>query len=166
MVSNFNKPFYLVVVRFQKTQGMAHGKAIQYRTGEMCLQSISGNTPAKGDIVSLGKKCMEGSDAYDRVFTFPHPGKCFSSLLRLRYENATPNFCWASVHCWVSCAINKRVFLRLHLCRHTFASLWGACLRFGSLWRTNSHGDLRVLSVHLSNVCWGLLFCLRKEFIF
>ena len=26
------------------------------------------------------------------------------------------------VYHWVSCAINKRDFLRLHLCRHTFAS--------------------------------------------
>ena len=43
-----------------------------------------------------------------------------------------------SVHYWVLCAINKRSFLRLHLCWHTFASLWGACLRFASLWRANS----------------------------
>ena len=71
-----------------------------------------------------------------------------------------------SVHYWVSCTIYKRGFLRLHLCRHTFASLWGACLRFASLWRANSRGDSCVLSVHLSNVCWGLLFCLRKAFIF
>ena len=55
---------------------------------------------------------------------------------------------------------------RLPLCRHTFASLSGACLRFASLWRTNLHGDSCVLGVHLSNVCWGLLFCLRKAFIF
>ena len=66
-----------------------------------------------------------------------------------------------SVHYWVSCAINKGGFLRLHLCRHTFASLWGACLRFASLWRPNPRGDSCVLGVHLSNVCWGLLFCLR-----
>ena len=71
-----------------------------------------------------------------------------------------------SVHYWVSCVINKGGFLRLHLCRHTFASLWGACLRFGSLWRANSRGDSCVLGVHLSNVCWGLLFCLRKAYIF
>ena len=57
---------------------MAYGKAIQYRTGGMCLQSISGNTPAKGDVVSLGRKCAEGWDASRRVFTFPHPGKQFS----------------------------------------------------------------------------------------
>ena len=56
---------------------MAYGKAIQYRTGGMCLQSISGNTPAKGDAVSLGRKCAEGWDAFKRVFTFPHPGKGF-----------------------------------------------------------------------------------------
>ena len=65
-----------------------------------------------------------------------------------------------SVHYWVSCAINK-VFLRLHFRRrrHTFASLWGACLRFASLWRANSCGDSCVLGVHLSKVCWGLIFC-------
>ena len=47
-----------------------------------------------------------------------------------------------------------------------FASLWGAYLRFASLWRANSLGDSCALGVHLSNVCWGLLFCLRKAFIF
>ena len=69
--------------------------------------------------------------------------------------------------------------LRFRLCPHTFASLWGACLRFASLWRTNSHGDSCVLGVHLSNVCWaGLhsvfvkrlsfksLLKLRKAYIF
>ena len=55
----------------------------------------------------------------------------------------------------------REVFSRLHLCRHTFASLWGACLRFASLWPANSRGDSCVLGVHLSNVCRGLLFCLR-----
>ena len=55
----------------------------------------------------------------------------------------------------------REVFSRLHLCRHTFASLWGACLRFASLWPANSRGDSCVLDVHLSNVCRGLLFCLR-----
>ena len=72
-----------------------------------------------------------------------------------------------SVHYWVSCAINNRGFLRLHLCRNTFASLWGACLHFALLWRTNSHGDSCVLGVHLSNVCWaGLhsLFVKRLSF--
>ena len=59
-----------------------------------------------------------------------------------------------SVHYWFSCAINKG----LRLCRHTFASLWGDCLRFASLWRANSRGDSRVLGVHFSNVFWGLLF--------
>ena len=48
--------------------------------------------------------------------------------------------------------------MRLHLCRHTFASLWGDCLRFASLWRANSRGDSSVLGVHFSNVFWGLLF--------
>ena len=36
----------------------------------------------------------------------------------------------------------RRDFLRLHFRRrHTFASLWGACLRFASLWRANSCGE-------------------------
>ena len=69
--------------------------------------------------------------------------------------------------------------LRFRLCPHTFASLWGSCLRFASLWRTNSHGDSCVLGVHLSNVCLaGLhsvfverlsfksLLNLRKAYIF
>ena len=43
----------------------------------------------------------------------------------------------------VCCAINKG----LHLCRHTFASLW----------RANSSGDSLVLGVHFSNVFWDLL---------
>ncbi|KAJ7371466.1 hypothetical protein OS493_025365 [Desmophyllum pertusum] len=59
--------------RFQKTRGMAYGKAIQYRTGGLCLQSVSGNTPAKGDVVALGRKCAVGGDAFKRVFTFPNP---------------------------------------------------------------------------------------------
>ena len=77
-----------------------------------------------------------------------------------------------SVHYWVSCAINKRgIFssstrISLAFRRHTFASLWGAYLRFASVWRTNSCGDSSVLDVHLSKVCWGLIFCLRKAFIF
>ena len=57
-------------------------------------------------------------------------------LLRSRYENPTPNFCWVFCALLGSCAINNRAFLRLHLCRHTFASLWGACLRFALLWHT------------------------------
>ena len=36
-------------------------------------------------------------------------------------------FVACSVHYWVSCAIKKRVFLRLHLFRHTFTSFWDTC---------------------------------------
>ena len=67
------------------------------------------------------------------------------------------------------CAISKGGFFDIAFVRrrrHTFASLWGACLRFASLWSANWRGDSCVLGVHLSNVCWGLLFCLRKSFIF
>ena len=46
----------------------------------------------------------------------------------------------------------------MHLCRHTFASLWGDCLRIASHWRANSCGDSSVLGVHFLNVSWGLLF--------
>ena len=58
-------------------------------------------------------------------------------------------------HYCVSCAINKGGFSRLHLCRHTFASLWSDCLRFASLWCSNSHGDSCVLDS----------ICLRKAYI-
>ena len=63
---------------------------------------------------------------------------------------------------WVSCAIFIReVFSRLHVrCRrHTFASLWGACLPFASLWRAYSCGDSCVLGVHLRS---DMLSKLRK----
>ena len=60
------------------------------------------------------------------------------------------------MHYWVSCAINKGgQFSRLHLCRHTFASLWSDCLRFASLWCSNSHG----VSCLLDSIC------LRKAYI-
>ena len=52
----------------------------------------------------------------------------------------------------------KDFFSRLHLCRHTFSSLWGDCLRFVSHWSTNSRGDSSVPGVHFSNVFWDLLF--------
>ena len=56
--------------------------------------------------------------------------------------------------------------LRLHLCWRTFALLWGTCLRSASLWCANPRGDSCFLRVYLSNVCWGLIFCFRKIFIF
>ena len=89
---------------------------------------------------------------------------CVNPLLRSRYENATPNLCW--VFCTLLDVLCN--YLRLHFRRrHTFASLWGPCLRFASLWSANSTcGDSCVLGVHLWKVCWGLLFCLRKAFIF
>ena len=45
----------------------------------------------------------------------------FSTELRSRFENATPNFCLCSVHYWVSCAINKGGFFEIafvstHIC--------------------------------------------------
>ena len=61
---------------------------------------------------------------------------------------------------------NSIVGCPVQLCRHTFASLWGDCLRFASLWRANSRGDSCVLGVHLSNVCWGLLFVFVKRTYF
>ena len=63
------------------------------------------------------------------------------------------------VLCIVGCPVQliREVFSRLHFRRrHTFASLWGAWLRFASLWRTNARGDSWVLGVHQSSV---LLSC-------
>lgn len=64
---------------------MAYGKAIKYSPGELCLQSVSGNAPAKGEVAALGRKCAEGSDAFKRVYTFPDPGKTFC-LFALLYH--------------------------------------------------------------------------------
>ena len=61
------------------------------------------------------------------------------------------------VHYWVSCAIYKGGFLRLHVRRrrrHTFASLWGACLRFASLWRVTHVGILVSSAFIFKKVCW------------
>ena len=82
-------------------------------------------------------------------------------LLRSRYENATPNCVRGTENATpvlgVLCIIGSpvpligEIFLRMHFRRrHTFASLWGACLRFASLWRANSRGDSCVLGVHVS----------------
>ena len=65
-----------------------------------------------------------------------------------------------------SVQIIREAFSRLHLCGHTFASLWGGCSRFALFWRANSRGDSCVLGVHLSNVCWGLLFVFVKRTYF
>ena len=66
---------------------MAYGKAIKYSPGGFCLQSVSGNAPAKGEVAALGRKCAEGSDAFKRVYTFPDPGKTLYHLLMSSYKN-------------------------------------------------------------------------------
>jgi len=53
------------------------------------------------------------------------------------------------VLCIVGCPMQ---LIREVFSRHTFASLWGAWLRFASLWRTNARGDSWVLRVHQSSV--------------
>ena len=73
------------------------------------------------------------------------------------------------VLCIIRCPVQliREVSSRLHLCRHTFASLWGDGLRrVASRWRANSRGDSYVLGVHLSNICWGLLFVFVKHTYF
>ena len=64
----------------------------------------------------------------------------------------------------VGCPVQliREFFLRFHFRRrrrHTFTSLWGACLRSALLWHANSCGNSCVLGVHLSTVWWGLIFC-------
>ena len=78
-----------------------------------------------------------------------------------------------SLHYWVSCAINNRGVLRLHLCRHTFASLWGACLRFALLWRTSRVSSVFIFymfaevcySVFVKHSSYKSLLNLRKAYI-
>ena len=70
------------------------------------------------------------------------------------------------MHYWVPCAINKRGFFEIafkfcHRHRHTFALLWGACLRFASLWRSNSCGDSCVLKPLLRSF---IVFVNRSSF--
>ena len=71
-------------MRFQKTAGVAFGKAIKYANGDLCLQSVSGDTPVKGEAAALRRKCAEGWDAFKRVYTFPNAGKLI--LLTLSYK--------------------------------------------------------------------------------
>ena len=77
------------------------------------------------------------------------------------------------VLCIVGCPVQLiRVFFsRLHLSSSSthICLVWGACLRFASLRRTNSRGDscvlkrlLRSFSVHLLKVCW--IFVKRTYF--
>ena len=67
---------------------------------------------------------------------------------------------------WGPVQLIREVFSTLHLCRDRFASPWGDCLCFASLWRANSYGDSCVLGVYLSNLCWGLLFVFVKRTYF
>ena len=80
-------------------------------------------------------------------------------LIAFSYLERNPQFV-LGVLCSIGCPVQsvREVFSSLHLCRHTFASVRGDCLRFASLWRANSRGDSCVLGVHLLNVCWGVLF--------
>ena len=65
-------------------------------------------------------------------------------------------------------------FLRLHFRRrHTFASLWGACLRFASLWRANdddANGSNAVILVSSAFIfqrlgeVWYSVFVKRSSF--
>ena len=100
------------------------------------------------------------------------------SYLRSRYKNQ-PLICVGySMHYWVPCAINKRGFFEIALkfCRrrrHTFALLWGACLCFASLWRSNSWWFMRpqtfaevFYSVFVKRSSFKSLLNLRKAYIF
>ena len=82
-------------------------------------------------------------------------------LLRSRYENVTPNFCW------VLCALI--IGYPVQLKREAF---WDCIcfdtnlLTFASLWRANSRGDSCVLGVHFLNVCWYSTFEFGKRLSF
>ena len=83
----------------------------------------------------------------------------------VRGTRTQPTICvGCSVHYWVSCTINRGGIFEIAFV--VVVDTWGALLRFASIWRANSRGDSCVLGDHLSNVSWGLLFYLRKSFIF
>ena len=81
-------------------------------------------------------------------------------FLRAKNENATPNFCF------VSCAVNRRDFLRFHLCRHTFASLWGASIRCASLWHEWWFVVMRSCLRKALFIFFLFVFALKGFFIF
>ena len=142
MVSNFNINLSIwLLLDFKRLKAWLMAKPFNIVPGE-CAYSPSAATLQLREIL-----CPWVKNAWrDQTRT---TGRSHSHIL----VNVSLRYCvWGTrtqplisvellLHCWVSCAINKRGFLGLHLCRHTFASLWGACLRFASLWRTNSHGD-------------------------
>ena len=78
----------------------------------------------------------------------------------------------------MSCAINKRGFSRLHLCRNTFASLWGPCfclLHFDALTHMVSLVSSAFIFQTFAEVCYSVfvkrssfkrLLNLRKAYIF
>ena len=89
------------------------------------------------------------------------------SQASVRGTRTQPPICVScSVHYWVSLQLIREVFSRLHLCRHTFASLWGDCLRLVSLWRANSCRDSYVLGCSSFKHMLRSAICLRKTYVF
>ena len=86
-----------------------------------------------------------------------NPWKCPTHTSTKEDVNALEKYCTLIREVFRDCIRRRR--------RHTFASLWGACLRCASLWRTNSRRDSCVLGVHPSNVCWALLNKTHKNFV-
>ena len=66
-----------------------------------------------------------------------------------------------SVNYWVSCAINKQGFLRLHMCRHIFPHFEALAYflpHFDTLTHTVIHVSSKFIFQTFAEVC---LFCLR-----
>ena len=81
-----------------------------------------------------------------------------------QYLSLSTHFCVRGTRTQPLICVVREVFSRLHFRRrHTFASLWGAWLRFASLWRTNARGDLCVVGVHYSSVWWGVIIFHRSS---
>ena len=163
MVSNFNINLSIwLLLDFKRLKAWLMAKPFNIVPGE-CAYSPSAATPQLREIL-----CPWVKNAWrDQT---PTTGCSHSHIL----VNVSLRYCvWGTrtqplIFVRLLCIVGRPVQLisevfSVCMCRHTFASLWGACLCFASLWRTNSHGDSCVLSVHLSNVCWGLLFCLRQS---
>ena len=84
-------------------------------------------------------------------------------LLCSRYEKTTPNLCWAFCALLGTCTINKGDFFEI-----AFVVVDTRLPRFKALAYVLPYFDeLTHMLIRTSlSICWGLLFCLRKAFIF
>ena len=141
MVSNFNTNLSIwLLLDFKRLKAWLMVKPFNIVPGE-CAYSPSAATPQLREIL-----CPWVKNAWrDQTRT---TGCSHSHILvnvSLRYcvwGTRTQPLISVELLCIIGCPLQliSEVFWD-YICVDTFASLWGACLRFASLWRANLHGD-------------------------